>query len=381
MRNSAFLSCLLLSLLLGACSSTPESEKPVALPEITNPLPVKELWRHAVGTSGEFVFQPAVLGQAVFVADADGWVSRLNVVGDSATGPAEVWRVEAAGKLSGGVAADADKVIVGTIKGEVIALSASEGKLLWRHTLSAEVIAPAAISESMVVVRSGDNRVYGLDPTTGQRKWTYQRPIPSLSVRSTAAPVLADQLAFLGFPGGKVIALNVKTGLAVWEGTVSLPKGANELERISDIVAPPVLGAREVCAVAHQGRLACFDLSNGNLLWAKDVSSAAGLVLDNKSVYVTDDKGVIHAFDRVTGGSLWKQEKLVNRPVSGPFLYQTYVLVADGGGSVHVLAKDDGAFRGRMSIGGGLVSAAMQALVPGVLVQTRRGALVAFSPE
>lgn len=377
----ALLAAGLLALALGGCSSTPDSEKPLSLPEIANPLPLKELWRHNLATAGDFVFQPVVLGNAVFAADSKGWVTRLEVSGDKADSVRPAWKVDAAPRLTGGVAADERMVVVGTIKGEVIALSALDGKPLWQSALSAEIIAPAALADGIVVVRSGDNRIYGLDAANGQRKWTYQRPIPALSIRSTAAPVVAEQLAMIGFPGGKVLALNVKTGVAVWEGTVSLPKGANELERIADIVAPPVLGARELCAVAHQGRLACFDMSNGNLLWAKDVSSAVGLVLDNKSVFVTDDKGIVHAFDRTSGSSVWKQEKLINRPVSAPFVRQGLLLVADGSGGVHALSRDDGALRGRINIGGGLVSAPMQALDAGILIQTRQGALVAISAE
>lgn len=381
MSKALFPVCLLALLLLAGCSSTPESEKPLILPDIVKPLPVKELWRHNVGSAGDFVFQAATLGSAVFAADSKGWVTRLEVGGDKGNSVRESWRVDAAPGLTGGVAVDERLVVVGTIKGEVIALSALDGKPLWRSALSAEIISPAAIGEGVVVVRSGDNRLYGLDATTGQRKWSYQRPIPSLSVRTTAAPVIADQLAFAGFPGGKVVAVNLRTGVAVWEGTVSLPKGANELERIADIVAAPVIGARELCAVAHQGRLACFDLNNGNLLWAKEVSSAVGLTLDNRSVYVTDDKGIVHAFDRTSGGSLWKQEKLINRPVSAPLVRQGQVIVADGSGNVHILSREDGAFIGRLGIGSGLVSAPLQALESGVLLQTRRGALVAILAE
>ena len=370
--------CLLALLLAGGCSSTPEGNKPLSLPEIVNPIPVKELWRHQLATSGDFVFQPAVLGGSVFAADSKGWVTRLEVSGHKFQ---ETWTADAAPRLTGGVAADERIVVVGTIKGEVIALSALDGKTLWTSALSAEIIAPSAIADGIVVVRSGDNRIYGLDAATGQRKWSYQRPIPSLSIRTTTAPVIAEQLAFVGFPGGKVVALNIKSGVALWEGTVSLPKGANELERIADIVAPPVFGARELCAVAHQGRLACFDMSTGSLLWAKDVSSAVGLALDNKSVYVTDDKGVVHAFDRATGGGLWKQEQLVNRPVSGPFVRQGMIVVADGSGGVHLLSREDGSLRGRFDIGGGLVSAPMLALDTSILIQTRRGALLAISAE
>ena len=372
---------VLMAAVITGCSSTPQSEKPLPLPELVSPVPVRELWSHGVGNADDYVFQPAVVGNTVYAADHKGWVSRLEVVGEKADAVQLAWRADAAPRLTGGVAANEQIVVVGTLKGEVIALAAADGKLLWKGTLSAEIIAPAAIGDGVVVVRSGDNRLYGLDAKTGQRKWTYQRPIPSLSIRTTTAPVISEQLAFAGFPGGKVVAVNTATGVAVWEGTVSLPKGSNELERISDIVAAPVLGARELCAVAHQGRLACFDMTNGNLLWARDVSSAVGLALDNRAIYVTDDKGMIHAFDRAAGSTLWKQEKLVNRPVGAPLVRQGYVFVADGGGYVHLLSRDDGALRGRAAVGSGLVSSPLKVLESGVLVQTRRGALTAVLAE
>lgn len=371
---------ILLVSLLGACSSTPEHVKPQVLPEIDRPLAVRELWRQTGAATGVIVLQPAVSGSTVVAADGSERVRRYRI-GDRGDSLSEVWRSASFSRLSGGVAADARLVVIGTLKGEVLALAADDGKVLWRSSLGSEIIAPAAISGDIVVVRSGDNRLHGLDAATGQRKWSYQRSIPALSVRGTAAPVVVDQLVFAGFPGGKVVAVNLATGVAVWEGTVSMPKGSNELERISDVVAAPVIGAREVCAVAHQGRLACFDLSRGSLLWAKDVSSAVGLALDNRAVYVTDDKGVVHAFDRASGGSLWKQDKLVNRPLSAPLIRQEHLVVADGKGFVHVLAREDGALRGRLEIGGGAVTAPLQALESGTLIQTQSGTLLAVQAD
>lgn len=370
---------LLSVLLLGACAGTPDSAKPVALPNIERPVALKALWRYEGVSGGEAVFQPAVVGDAVYFADAGGVLRRLRAgAGDRFE---EVWRTDRLPQLSGGVAAGGNVVVVGNMRGEVLAFAAEDGRPLWRSVLSAEIISPAALTEGMVVVRSGDNRLHGLDIATGQRKWTYQRPIPALSVRSTAAPVIVDQLAFAGFPGGKVMAVNTTSGAAVWEGTVSLPKGANELERIADVVAPPVLGAREVCAVAHQGRLACFDLTRGNLLWAKDVSSAQGLAIDNRAVYVTDDKGAVHAFDRVTGGSLWKQDKLVNRSPGAPYIRQGHLFVADGLGFVHLLDREDGALRGRLEPQAGAFASPLQAYEAGIIAQTRAGTLLALRAE
>ena len=68
-------------------------------------------------------------------------------------------------------------------------------------------------------------------------------------------------------------------------------------------------------------------------------ASVAGLDIDNRYVYVTDDKGAVHALDRNSGASIWKQDKLALRSLSRPLaLGGGRVAVADYQGVVHLLA-------------------------------------------
>ena len=98
---------------------------------------------------------------------------------------------------------------------------------------------------------------------------------------------------------------------------MATPKGATELERIADVTSLPVVEERQVCAAAYQGRVACFEVIRGTLVWSRDFSSLAGITVDNRYLFVTDDKGAIHALDKSTGASVWKQDKLGGRFPSG----------------------------------------------------------------
>ena len=80
----------------------------------------------------------------------------------------------------------------------------------------------------------------------------------------------------------------------------------------------PVVEERQVCAVAYQGRVACFEILRGTLVWTRDVSSLSGLAADNRFLFVTDDTGAVHALDKVTGASAWKQDKLAPRRAGRP---------------------------------------------------------------
>ncbi len=349
--------------------------KMTPLQPFTAAVDVKTLWSVGVGKSGDYAFQPAAVGDAIYAAGQDG-VIRKFVDGK------QIWKIDAGQPLSAGVGANEKMLVVGTAKGDVIAFAVGDGKPLWRAKVSSEVLSVPAVGDDGVAVRSGDNRIFLFDGNDGARKWLYQRPISSLSIRGAGAPVFADRYVFAGFPGGKLIALALNNGAPVWEGTVSQPKGATEVDRMADIVASPVVDGRQICAVAFQGRIACFDLGQGGaMIWSRDLSSATGLALDGRYLFVADEKGVVYGLDRLSGSGLWKQDKLKNRRVSAPVVRRGQVVVADGEGILHFLSREDGSFLARQKTDGTAVKTPLQALGSSVLVQTSGGTVAAIESQ
>ena len=81
---------------------------------------------------------------------------------------------------------------------------------------------------------------------------------------------------------------------------------------------------------------------------------------------------------RNSGSSMWKQDKLVNRNVSGPAVYGSVMAVADIEGNVHFLSREDGSFVARQKIDGTPVRAPVQTLGAAFLVQTSGGSVTAI---
>jgi outer membrane protein assembly factor BamB len=351
-------------------SSAPKV-KPAELEAISPSATLAVLWQASVGSAGGYVLTPAVVGSSVYAAAQDGTLARFDNGG-------QVWRISAGQPISGGVGADGRLVVVATAKGEVLAFD-NTGKALWSARVTSEVLAAPQIAEGLVLVRSGDNRIFGLDAADGKRKWVYQRSTPALSLRSNVGVTLAGKAALAGFPGGKLVAIALNNGAAIWEATVAMPKGATELERVSDVTSAPVVAGREVCAAAYQGRVACFDLASGNHLWSRDMSSAAGIDVDARNVYVTDERGAVHALDRTNGATVWKQDKLFMRQVSRPIALSSHVAVGDYQGVVHLLRRENGAFAARTNTDSSGIAAEPQRVERGFLMQTRNGGLYALS--
>jgi outer membrane protein assembly factor BamB len=302
-------------------------------------------WQVNVGKAAPGL-APAITPSSVYAAASDGALVRV----DAATGR-QVWRINVGQKLSAGPGADDGHVVVGTDKGDVLAFDA-DGKPAWTAQVSSEVIAPPRVTDGIAIVFSGDGRIYGLSATDGKTKWVHQRSNPALTIRNTAGGVTSRGGVFAGTPGGHLLALDVTTGNVGWDATVASPKGATELERIADVTSLPLVDAQQVCAVAYQGRVACFDILRGNLLWSRDLSSLSGLTGDEKYLYITDDKGAVHALDKTSGASVWKQEALVERRVGGPQLVGDFVGVIDAEGYLHLLSRTDGAYVGRLATDG-----------------------------
>jgi outer membrane protein assembly factor BamB len=381
-RQPLRIAALALALAAGGCSSLPSwmptipapsldwltgsSKAPGPLPELAPSVTPVIAWQAQVGKAAAG-FAPMVTPDAIYAAAADGTLMRI----DPANGRA-VWRVSAGRTLSAGAGADGSVVVVGSDKGDVLAFDAN-GTALWATKVGSEVISPPKAAEGTVVVFSGDGRVYGLSTKDGSRRWVYQRANPPLIVRNYAGAVIERGGVFFGTAGGRLLGLDLATGTVGWEAAIATPKGATELERIADVTSLPTVDERYACATAYQGRTGCFDVVRGTPVWTRDIGSLGGIAIDGKNLYVTDDAGAVHALDRSTGASVWKQDKLAQRRIGGPQLVADHVGVVDVEGWLHLISPINGAYVGRVATDGSAPTSQPAATIGGATWQSAGG--------
>lgn len=388
----ALRACILsLLILLGGCASLSElggghltdlfssDEDEVEIDEAElaelNTLPgIQPLWQAKLSESKTAVFLPVYNDGALYAADEDGVLVKL----DPATGR-EIWRVETKSQLSGGVGIGGGMILLGTYKGEVLVFDET-GRSLWQSRVPSEILSPPQTDNGIVVVRTGDSKLYGLSATDGKQIWSYQGVTPPLTVRSFVGVTITRGAVFAGFPGGKLIALDLFTGNVGWEAAVSQPHGVTELERMTDISSLPVVDENQVCAVAYRGRAACFEVSNGNQIWARDASSSTGMVVDSSHVYISEDHGIVAAYDKSSGAAVWKHGKLGSRKLSALMIARgARLAVGDDQGYVTLISRKDGFPAGRAPTDGSAILSRPEYLPDGFVVQTQKGGLFAFS--
>lgn len=381
-RRIAISAISLFILGLSGCSYIPflgnSNEKP-KLPVVSGSNAVATAWSISLGGSQNAAITPAFDAGRVIAAHADGTI----VVADAATGAtnARFSLPAGSGRIGGGVGIGEGLIVVTTQKAEVFAFDATSVAPApkWRVRIPTESIVPAAVAGGVVMVATIDGNVVGLDAATGARKWTIQRQTPPLTVRAGSMPVALRGGAFIGTQTGRLLAFDPGTGAIGWEATVANPRGSSELERLIDVAGRPALDATRACASAYQGRVACFDIVRGTPLWSRDIGSLSGVLMDDKQLYVTDDKGVAYALDKATGGTLWKQDVLFQRIATGVALVGDHYLITDNEGHVHAVNRADGRIVARTASGAVLATGAMTQGTNAAYVVTKTGQLQALN--
>ena len=366
--------CLAGVLFLAGCSSFDERRDPAPLTTYEAGASAQVAWRASPGSGSGVGFAPAVVGDAVYAATANGGVGKYELASGRA-----IWETRTDVDLSAGVGSNGVVTAVASPDGDVIAFD-DTGKELWRSKATSEVSIPPAVGDGVVVVRSGDYRIQAFNVQTGERIWSVQRPGPALALRTATRMLIEQGMVLTGLPGGRMMAIDVATGSVRWEGIVASPKGANDLERVTDVVGTPQVLGSLLCATAYQGRITCFDLATGGrTVWSKDFSSASGMVAAGSFAFAVDVNSYVYGFALDGGGNIWKQDALRNRRLSAPVIANATVAVADLEGYVHFLAPQDGRLLARVSAGKGPIVAPLQAVPGGVIVQDSNGRLAFIS--
>jgi outer membrane protein assembly factor BamB len=329
-------------LIAAGCSKDKDVEPPATLVNFPQTLPVKRLWDDGVGggkkqTKLRLGLGPAIDNGVVFAANHKGEMLAVSLE----TGR-DVWVKKLKVPISAGPAAAFGIVVAGTSKGAVIALDGATGRQLWRAQINSELLSSPAISENVIVMRSVDGRLHGLDTHTGKLLWSVEQQVPRLSLRGTATPTVAKEIAISGFDNGKVMAVSLTTGDTIWDTALASPHGRTELDRLVDIDSAVRVVGDNVFATGFQGRTAMLALDSGQLWWSHDMSSYRGLSVDADNLYVTESDGIVVAMRQRDGAEVWRNDKLKRRGLSAPVVTSTAIAIADYQGYLHWLDKNTG---------------------------------------
>lgn len=353
--------------------------EPLDLVDIEESLPVRELWSTKLGKGTEFLrlaLLPAGDGTQVIAASYDGVVAAL----ESDSGRRR-WSTDLETELTAGPGLGEDRVVVISREGDVICLQSDDGSELWRSSIDGESVAVPQIRAGMVLVITNDGIMRGLSAFDGSLRWTVEQALPNLTLRGASVPVVVGNSVVAGFDNGRLIAVSIDDGTVEWESVLSPPSGRSDLERLADIDGQIANVGQDVYAAGYQGRLAALAAESGQILWARELSTYAGLGADWDQLYTVVGDGEVLALARRNGDEQWRNASLLRRQLTTPIPFDTAVVVGDFEGYLHFLDAGDGRPVARERVGKGMVSGVPVVIAGRLYVQNESGHLAAFEVE
>lgn len=357
---------------LVACSG---NKPPPPSPLQANPasVPAGVAWSQKLPAEVNFPLQVATVGNEIVVAD-----SRGNVQAMQAGSGSVLWQASVGKGISAGVGSDGTTAAVVTDRNELVALRG--GKEQWRIPLDTRVYTAPLVAGGRVFVLGADRSVAAYDGGNGFRLWTQKaRAADDGLVLRQGSLLTAAGGALLAGVSGRVVAFNPDDGTPLMQVSVASARGGTDVARMGDVLAPASREGGSLCTRTFQAGVSCAVLGGGgNTVWSQPSTGSTGISGDAQIVVGSDDSGNVVAWERANGNPVWNNTTLRYRGLGAPLVAGNQVLVGDAQGYVHVLARQSGALVNRVATDGAPIRVAPVLAGNSVIVVGSKGTVTAI---
>jgi outer membrane protein assembly factor BamB len=363
---AALAGCSLFGSLFG-----PDKPKPKPFEPIAAPITVRPAWNQSIGAV-RFPLTVAVNGSMLTMAASDG-----SVVGIEAETGRTLWRANVGTQISAGVGSDGKLAAVVTRGGELIAIE--NGQVKWKKPLGVRVATAPLVAGGRVFVLGVDRALQAFDASDGAKIWQLQRPGDALTLSQTGV-VAAFKNTLVAGQGPRMAGIDPVSSTLRWEVPLGSPRGANEVERLADLIGPAVRSGDLVCARSFQAAVGCIDAEKGAVVWTKAIGGTDAIGGDSELLFGADASDRLSAWRTPSGDVAWTSEALMFRGLGAPAAVARSVVFGDAEGTLHWLSRDKGEAQARVSTDGSAISVPPISIGGLVVVVTRSGGVFAFRP-
>lgn len=259
----------------------------------------KVIWQHDANLPLRTA--PTVHGNRLFVITTNNRTISLDI----RTGE-KIWQhddtQDALGFMGGGnpAAASETEAIIPYSSGNVFALRAENGTVLWQDTLTSseshssvsmisQIRARPIVDNHTIFVASQNGHMMALNFLNGERLWEQ-------NIGCIRTPAIGDNVLFAITTSNDMVCLTKDTGKVLW--VVTLPKHANPDKKKNAITwAGPVLAGNRLLIAGTNGQLLSLSPETGKILDTFETGHPILLspVVANGIVYILQDNGTLLA--------------------------------------------------------------------------------------
>ena len=310
----------------------------------------------------------------IYVANASGNVAAI----DASTGSV-LWRNRTKTPIRSGVTAGNNNIFVGTAYGDLIALDKNNGAMKWYQSFESGLLATPTVSRGVVMADSLSGQVSAYHASNGHLLWNQEVLNPTLVLRISGQAAVSGSNFIVPFANGQVTAYKINSGLPVWRQIITSAQGNTVIERMVDISTKPVVVGSKIFIAGYQGYIAALAASDGHLLWRHKFSTYSGMGAARGALFASDKDGNVLAISQASGRVLWKQNLLAGRWAGVPAYCNGIVFVGDGYGYLYGLRASDGTLVYETKLDNGPIISAPIVVGKNFFVASTGGVLARFS--
>ncbi len=261
------------------------------------------------------------------------------------------WRLNIPYGVEASAASIKDRLFVGSNNGRMYSVNLQNGEIVWSFESKSELVSEPLLNEGVLYFVSGSQALYALDAATGKQLWIHSRQdtTSSMTIRGGSRPSIANDVVYVGFSDGALVALNAKTGTEQWEITL------NRNTKFKDIDASPVIDGDFIYVNSFDDKVYCLSREKGEIVWNAPYGGPTTPLVSGAHVFVTSSKGELVSLTKKDGNLAWSR-KTSEGIFSEPSLFNDLVVTGETQGKLLFFNKTTGETVGSFEPGRGVFS-------------------------
>jgi outer membrane protein assembly factor BamB len=266
-------------------------------------------------------------------------------------GDEDLTKDQAPSAFGGGVSFEAGKLYATNGVGDVLAINADTGEVLWKVKPAGPLRGSPTIAFGQLFVMTQDNQVISLNINDGSLVWGESGSSTQSGVFGVAAPAAGQGTVIAGYSSGELSAYRYENGRVLWSDALARTNISTTVGTITDIDADPIIDSGRVYALGQGGRMAAYELVTGQRIWELNLAGISTPAIAGEWIFTLTDDARLLAISRSNGRvrwitqlQRWKNEKKKENPIfwTGPVLAGGQLWVASSRGEVWKISAGEG---------------------------------------
>ena len=252
--------------------------------------------------------------------------------------------------IYGGLAINKDKLAVTSSLGELLLISVSKRRVVWRYNFKRPFRSAPIFHKGFIFAVTGDDIAVSFD-LNGKLRWTKKGPQKNTKVFATVSPAASGNKVLFPFSGGSLTALNAVNGIQLWEVNLENSDIGSASSSLGDFASDPVVVGSTIYAVGAFGETFATN-TNGKVLWRNNIQSSGRLIVSGNAAFYSSNKSLGRLNSK--NGKIVFLTNFVGKKwvkYNGPILLQNKLLVLATDKFAYWFSPEDGSLVSREKIG------------------------------